>query len=337
MRYIRIILGVLLLIPVLLSCNKELKVNADWRDITVIYGLLNQNDDTTFLKITKAFLGEGDAMQFAKIPDSSTYPDKLDVKVEAWQGSTLIHTYDFDTITIHSKQAGDSIFYYPDQLVYYNKTGHLSQSYTYKLRVTHRNSGVVDSAHTILVHSFLVTSPDPYIKQEEYIPGGTFNVEFPQPWGGKRFQVVIRVHYLETTESGTTEKSFDWLLFSNYQVSNPNYDSVSSVPDPIKLDFAGDVFYTVVAGNIKEDPNVISRNARMVDYIFSVASEDMNTYMEVTEPSLSIIQERPSFTNISNGVGLFSSRYVSTVDSIVIGPRTQDELKVNPLTANLKF
>lgn len=333
MRYLRIFLVALVFITGLWSCNKKLTVNADWRDITVVYGLLSQNEDTSFIKITKAFLGEGDALQFAKVPDSSTFPDKLDVKLEAWSGSTLVKTYDFDTITIHTKEAGDSIFYYPSQLVYFNATGHLDQNNTYKLKITHKKTGVVDSATTKLVHNFAVDIPDPFIKRTEYTAGHNFEVKFEPAYGGKRYQLVIRFHYLETTSGGTVPKSFDWLLFNNMQVADP-YD-----PAPVAIEtfFNGDIFYTVVAGNIKEDPNVTSRAARGVDYIFSVASEDLNTYMEVTEPSLSIIQERPSFSNIYNGIGLFSSRLINEIDSITLGPNTLNALKTNPLTSKLKF
>jgi len=325
MRYLRIILVVLVFITVLYSCNKNLNVNADWRDITVVYGILSQNEDTTFIKITKAFLGEGDAMQFAKIPDSSTYPDKLDVKLEAWSGNTLVNTYTFDTITIHTKEAGDSIFYFPSQLVYYNHTGHLDENNTYKLKITHKNTGVVDSATTKLVHSFTVETPDPFIKLVEYIPGHSFEVKFAPAYGGKRYQLLIRFHYLETTKSGSTEKFIDWVVFNNYQVVNP-YDIM---PEPILAGFAGDLFYTALKHikSLKEDTTVISRTPRWVDYIFSVASEDLNTYMEVTEPSLSIIQERPSFSNIYNGIGLFSSRFVNEIDTIHLGNNTLDQIK----------
>ncbi len=334
MRYLRIFLVALVFIPVLYSCNKNLNVNADWRDITVVYSLLSQNEDTTYIKITKAFLGEGDALMFAKIPDSSIYPDKLDVKLEEWSGSTLVTTYtDFDTITKH-KEKKDSIIFYPDNLIYYKATGHLNENNTYKLKITHKKTGVVDSATTKLVHSFTVELPDPYIKVAEYIPGHNFEVKFDPAYGGKRFQLVIRFHYLETTSSGTVPKSFDWMVFNNFQVTDP-YDIA---PAPVDNFFPGDIFYTVVAGNIKDtNNNVTSRTARTVDYIFSVASEDLNTYMEVTEPSLSIIQERPSFSNIYNGIGLFASRFVNEIDSITVGQNTLDELKVNPLTAKLKF
>jgi hypothetical protein len=312
-------------ITVLYSCNKNLNVNADWKDITVVYGILSQNEDTTYIKITKAFLGEGDAMQFAKIPDSSTYPDKLDVKLEAWSGNNLVKTYTFDTITIHTKEAGDSIFYFPSQLVYYNHSGHLDENNTYRLKITHKNTGVVDSATTKLVHSFTVETPDPYAKTMEYIPGHIFEVQFDQAYGGKRYQLLIRFHYLETTPSGTTEKSLDWLVFNNYQVVNP----YELVPEKITIGFAGDLFYTALKHikSLKEDTTVISRTPRWVDYIFSVASEDLNTYMEVTEPSLSIIQERPSFSNIYNGIGLFSSRFVNEIDTIRLGNNTLDQIK----------
>jgi hypothetical protein len=336
MRYIRIFLISLGVITILYSCNDKLNVNANWKDITVVYGLLSQNDDTAYIKITKAFLGNGNAMEFAKIPDSSTYPGKLDVRMEAWSAGTLVKTYVFDTLTIHTKQAGDSIFYFPTQMVYYCKTGHLDQNNTYRLKITHTKTGVVDSASTTLVHNFNSVNPDPYFKQADFIPGQYFVAQFDQAYGGKRYQLVIRFHYLETTGSGTKPKSYDWLVFNDYEVSDP-YE-LSSLP--LEQSFSSDVFYTVAKANIKtlkEDPSVNARSAQYVDFIFSVASDDLNTYMNVSEPSLSIIQERPSFSNIYNGIGLFSSRYVNEIDTINLGDNTFNEFKTDTAFINRGF
>ena len=74
-----------------------------------------------------------------------------------------------------------------------------------------------------------------------------------------------------------------------------------------------------------------------MDYILSVAADDMNTYMEVTEPSTSVVQYRPPFTNITNGIGLFSSRYVNQIDSLRLGEYMVDSIRANPKTANLGF
>ena len=340
MRYIRLILLITVLLPFLYSCNKDLKVNADWKDITVVYGLLDQKDDTTFLKITKAFLGPGDAMQFAKVPDSSTYPDKLDVQLQEWSGNSLVKTYTFDTVTIGNKEKGDSIFYYPDQLVYFNITkGQLSQYHSYKLVITHKNTGLVDSARTTLIHNFEVKEPDPYIRTVEYFPGRKFNVEWTQAYGGKRYQVLVRFHYSEIHPAGDTtkNKTLDWILFNNFQVSNPN-DSNNFVPYVKNID--GELFYTFLGLKLKklsEDKTVTGRTADWVDYIFSVGSEDLSTYMDVTAPSQSIIQERPSFSNIYNGIGLFASRYMNEIDSIQLTGTTLLKLKSDPNTSELGF
>jgi len=338
MRYFRLVLIFLVLLPFFYSCNKDLKVNADWKEITVVYGLLNQSDDTTFLKITKAFLGPGDALQFAKIPDSSTFPDKLDVQLQEWSGTTLNKTYAFDTITIRSKAKGDSIFYYPDQLVYFNRTkGQLNENYSYKLVITHKKTGAIDSARTTLVHAFEVKDPTPYSRIVNYKAGNKFEVKWETAYGGKRYQLLIRFHYLEIYDTGhnaSRYKSADWLLFNDYQVDDPN------LAQEITRNFEGELFYSFVRSNIKPlsaSPHVTGRTARSVDYIFSVASDDLNTYMDVTEPSQSIIQERPSFSNIYNGIGLFASRYINEIDTLSLATSTLLELKTDTNTMNLGF
>ena len=64
------------------SCSNDLEINAPWKDVTVVFGLLNKNETTHYVRISKAFLGEGDAMEFASQFDSLYYnPDLLDVKV----------------------------------------------------------------------------------------------------------------------------------------------------------------------------------------------------------------------------------------------------------------
>lgn len=336
MRYLKFVLIALALIPVLYSCNNKLNVNANWKDTTVVYGLLSQNDDTAYLKITKAFLGPGNAMQYAKIPDSSTYPANLSVKIEAWSGNNLVNTYTFDTLTIHTKQAGDSIFYFPTQMVYYCHTGHLDQSYTYRLKITHVKTGIVDSASTILVHSFAVDTPDPFLKEVDFIPGGYFRVNFEQAYGGKRYQLVIRFHYLETTGTGTKPKTVDWLVFNDHEVSDPLDVKAPAIDES----FLSDVFYTILKANIKTlraDPSVNSRAAQYVDFIFSVASDDLNTYMNASAPSNSIIQERPAFSNISSGTGLFSSRYVNEIDTVRLGDGTITEFTTDTAFINRGF
>jgi hypothetical protein len=330
MRYLRFMPLFLLLLPVLYSCDKTLKVNADWKDVTVVYGLLDQTQDTTFIKITKAFLGEGDALQFAKIPDSSTYPNNLDVILKEYNGTTLLQDYKCDTITIHNKQEGDSVFYYPNQFMYYSKLK-LNENFTYKLYIKNKTTGKEITAQTNLLHDFEVIRPQ---VTASFPIGKSFEVKWNPSKNGKRYQLVIRFFYLESLKSNVDSlymRSIDWLVFNNIKPVD-----ISST-QPFDLFFPGDAFYSVVGSKIDSNALVDHRVAYQCSFIFTVAAPELNTYMEVTEPSLSLIQERPGYTNITNGIGLFSARFMNSVDSLSVSQMTKDELKVNAHTKNLGF
>ncbi|MCK9421177.1 MAG: hypothetical protein M0Q38_01110 [Bacteroidales bacterium] len=328
MRLIRSFLFFAALFPILISCNKELKVNADWKDITVVYGLLDQHSDTTFIKITKAFLGPGNALQFAKIPDSSYYPDKLEVRLDEYDGTNLINSYPCDTVTIHNKEAGDSIFFYPDQLMYYSKAG-LNQNYTYKLYIKNKKSGNEITSQTGLVHTFSIERPQVFAS---FPPGQSFEVKWDPAKNGKRYQLAIRFLYHEAKKTDPNKlilKHVDWIVFNNIQ---------STENQTLSFDYyyPGDAFYTVIGSKIPVDPTV-TRSAYRAIFIFTVAATEMSTYMEVTEPSLSLVQEKPSYSNIVNGIGLFSSRFINSTDSLTLSSITLSELKVNTHTKDLGF
>jgi hypothetical protein len=337
MRYLKFVFTTLVFLPLLYACNKELNVNADWKEITVVYGLLNQNDSVHDLKITKAFLGPGNALDFAKIPDSNNFPNKLNVWMEEWADKDSIRTFVFDTITDTTKLAGDSIFYYPDQLIY-QTAGILDVDHTYKLFIRNGQTGTEITSQTGLIHPFSIDKPQGSPAKASFIPGKLSPVQWNSAKNGRRYQLVIRFHYLEypkgdTSQANKKDMYLDWLVFSKIQSLD--------LQGGTKMDYniSGDAFYIVLGGKIPVDP-AVSRTARDVEYIFSVASDDLNTYMEVTEPSNTVVQERPAFTNITNGIGLFASRYDNRKDNprlLQISQVTLDELKVNENTKDLGF
>jgi hypothetical protein len=55
------------------SCETDFDVNADWKETTVVYGLLDQSIDTQSVIIYKAFLGNESAYVLAQEADSIYY------------------------------------------------------------------------------------------------------------------------------------------------------------------------------------------------------------------------------------------------------------------------
>ena len=345
MRYLKVVFLLLLPMTLFFSCDNKLKVNADWKDITVVYGLLSQNDTVHYLKITKAFLGEGNALMFAAIPDSSNYPDKLEVKVEGWEknnqyDSTLKQTIQFDTVTIANKEKDSAIFYYPLQLVY-KSVGivHLNQNYIYKLIIKRKSTGKEITSQTPLVNKITsIDQPKGFINAKaSFMPGMQNQVVFTTVKGGKRYQIVGRFYYTETNQTDTLFKFIDWVIYSDIKTDNTKGEDI------ISLTYSCDAFYSVIGNGIRADinknnlPAGLKRGAYKMEYIFSVAGDDLNTYMEVTEPSNTIVQERPPYTNVINGIGLFSARYNQSVLQNGFSPQTLAELKVNSFTIDLGF
>src|SRR5687768_1893340 len=63
------------------GCSEDFEVAAPYKDITIVYGLLDVKDTAHYIRIQKAFLDESkSAIGMAKEADSSFY-NQLDVKV----------------------------------------------------------------------------------------------------------------------------------------------------------------------------------------------------------------------------------------------------------------
>lgn len=71
------------------SCDNTVKLNAPPKDIWIVYGVLNQADSAQYIRVSKAFLVEGDALEYAQQNDESV--KGLNITLEG-NGQTLTAT-----------------------------------------------------------------------------------------------------------------------------------------------------------------------------------------------------------------------------------------------------
>lgn len=297
----------------LASCSTDVDNYADYKDVTVVYGLLETGKDTTFIKINKAFLGPGNALLFAQIPDSNNYPGKLTVKLLGKRGNIDLPPITLDTITRHNKLAGDSIFYFPAQKLYYT-TAAIDANALYKLTID-RPGGQVTSS-TEVVRDFPITQPISRINFAALAPG---TIRWNSAQFGKRYEVTLIFHYEEIVPGNpdTLKKTMEWTLGSRKAERLTGGDQ-------LEISYIGEEFYNRLGGQLSNILNV-KRFAGVVDVIIASGGDELSTYLDVNAPNNSIVQERPEYTNIENGIGLFSSRRT------IVRPyrlSTQSELKL---------
>lgn len=281
------------------SCETDVEINADWEEITIVYGLLSQSDTDHYFRINKAYLG-GNALEIAKIEDSSSYNGSLVVKLEGALNGNVVQTVNFDTTTISNKDTGT--FYNPYMLVY-KGTATLNPDLLYTLNIKNSVSGKEITASTHLIQNFAITNP-PGGGKATFLRDYTTAFEWGNAVNAIRYEPALRFHYYEIP-NGTTDtirKYIDWALPSQFA------DDISGNGSQA-MEISNNGFYDFIANNVKPETYAGKRMCGTVDFMVAAGGEEYDTYMRVNGPSNSLVQDRPEYTNVENGFGLLSSRY----------------------------
>ena len=286
------------------SCTTDFDLYADYKEISIVYGLIDISDDTSWIKITKAYTGPGNALLIAQNPDSSNYPYKLDVKLIGVKNGNQLAPIVFDTLTIHNKRPGDSTFYFPEQLLYFAETS-LDEAAKYELVINNKGNEI--TAESPVVGSFTITRPNRLIS---FTNNG--KIEWNLAANGKRYETTLFFNYKELMPgSDTVYKTMKWFL----GVSKSSAGEQS---------YVGDSFYDKLLTEVDEIPGM-RRWAGPVDITVACGSGTLSSYIEINEADNSLLTEVPIFSNIEGGTGIFASRHTSQKE-VFLTPKSIEKL-----------
>ena len=306
-----------ILVALLYGCSTDFDVIAPYKEIMVVDGLLNAIDSIQYVKISKAYLGEGNAYVMAQVSDSINYANILDVKMDRIHNGAVVETFNLDRLDTNKKVPGT--FANPGQVFYTTSHPILQDGSEYKINVTNTETGVVATSQTKIVKDVIVLtpSPSPNNPNRDSVDFATFGGESPvtvrfNPGENSRiFDVIVRFRYREIDPIGvSSEKFVEWTL------SDQNY---AVPPSEITFKFIKNDFYQNVGAQVPDKPGYIRRidllenNLRPVEYVIVEGTENLQTYYQLHQPTTGIVQELPTFTTVQNGLGLFTSRLVRTL------------------------
>lgn len=315
------------------SCSNDLDINAQWKETTVVFGLMSKQDSVHYLRLSKAFLGEGDAMKFASIADSVYYdPQVIEVKIEEYLNNSITRTFELQAATDIPKDPG--IFAWPGQVVYTFQTPAnegLNPMTKYQLTVHNKKSNHVLKAETQVLGNMNFDMP---LGTMNFYPQHSLNVKWKSVEGGALYEVFVSFLYREyhlNKPSDTVRK------FVELNLGRLNMEFKGAFQSLNKTMTNLDMYRTIGLELAPPDPNdPVSRIADSLLVRINVADEDLMTYLLVNQPSNTLAQERPQFTNVENGVGIFASRG-SYTKKFRIGDYTVDSLRSNQFTRHLNF
>jgi hypothetical protein len=305
------------------SCSEDINLVGDFKETAVIVGLLDQQDTLHYVKITRAFIGPGNSLQIAQIPDSS-YFQQVDATIKETKNGTVYREWTLQDTIIQNKDE-NGVFYAPEQKVYYFKTSSsapLDASMTYKLHVTVNGGEFTVDGETKLVNGVIATAVDLQNFQFKFAdnPGSYIPTGVAVAKGNSRvINTKLKVNFYERVAGAYTLKSFVWNLGET--------ETVDGSPS-VSFTANGKIFFELLRDNTTNNTAIDQRRFHSIEVTCTGGSDDLYNYMTVNQPSSSLAQSKPTFTNLvaSNGrvIGIFSSRQTYKKEKFFVNPDNQN-------------
>ncbi|MEL6864223.1 MAG: hypothetical protein AAFP19_07390 [Bacteroidota bacterium] len=339
MKKLNYLIAFLGLIVLGYGCSNDFDLVDEWQDIPVAYGLLSIQDTAHYIRIEKAFLDpETSALVVAQNPDSLYYSN---LSVELERVST---EESFPLVRVDGNLEG----YVRDDGVFANMP-----NYLYKLKLPEGESLVGGEAYMIKINRGdskpLVTAETTVLGEMTFIrpnmpssedwiygePLDVINRDVRWRFGEESdiFDVSIRVHYDESVPDSPGEfisKTIEWVYEQGVRAEEGS--------PQFKVTLPAEEFYRFLQQNIDVEPSV-NRVLQSYDYVVKSGGAEIIEFVDVGQASTGLTSSQivTTYTNFSEGFGLFSSRNEVIMEGFTLNARSRDTLRLGIYTKDLNF
>jgi hypothetical protein len=307
------------------SCRNDIKLNADYKQIMVVYGLLDNNDTTHYIRIQKAFQNtDASAQTISQNPDS-LYFDTIEASVT---DLTTGASWQLQKETSIIKEPG----YFQNKVnILYKFKGTLDATHRYRLFARDLKTGYFVTSETDIV-GYPTKIFSPAGDTIDILANKQMKMQFSSGRNAKSYDLFFRFVYTEydsVTNNYIDSKDVDFYI-SRQRPTNSlsgNEDITESIETEDMITFIG---------NSIPPAKGIKRVASFLRACHAGAADDLNIYLDVSKPSIGIVQKKPEYSNVNNGYGIFSSRNVY-FRTHPLNWATQKTLHDHPATKGLGF
>lgn len=319
------------------ACKNDLDVLAPGEEAVSVYGILNPNESVQTIRINKVYLTDGDALVAGQDASQINYgAGELTVSLQRFMTGSETPTLTTVgnatkkeivlTETVVTTASGN---FNPSQRLW-QTSDKLYNSGEYRLIIKNNSSGAVFTAQNVVidsvksgsymplrylppfypVHGFYDNTPPDQTQQGAYIDYSNTNLTTPQKIrfksipNARLYNVIMRFHYQDSLLDGSKVDQYVDYTFATIKSSHLKGD------EDLEVNFLSEYFYTNTATEVakKNSSNVLCRKSGYIEYIIQAGAQSLSDFLQINAPSNTIAQDKPSFSNISGGVGIFSSR-----------------------------
>lgn len=339
MNKVKLLLGLIGLV-FLANCSNEFDLVAEAEDIPVVYGLISRADTAHYIRIERAFVDpEISALEIAQRPDSLYYPN-LGVRIERVNNTseswTLTRVDGADEG--YPRQSG--VFANEPNWLYKFKLApgeELVGGETYRLIIDRGDNFPAITAEAVIVSDIRISQPVT-VKPQNWVYGDDINASNAdiswrfQP-DARFFDLKIRINIdrINLDDPDNPEDlSLIWTVTKNIKTDGDSRGERFRIPS-VGL-------YQYIGSQLTAESNV-EYDFKSYDYIIEGGGQELLDYINIGQANTGITSSQivSNFTNLSEGLGVFSSRNSVSFDGFDLNSQSLDSLRRGVFTGDLKF
>jgi|GEM_PF-620821 len=345
-----------LLLATFAACSTDLELNSSYQETGVVYGMLDQSEDRQYIRVTKAYLSQEDALRDAQVPDS-IYFENATVKLRSYSGTAIwneatlkydlsggaipVETYELERVNandlpdLFDKEEGTFVND-PNYLYVLNTNTpetRLNEDLVYEIEIE-VPSGKIFRGITPLVRDFGVLLP---MQNSNYnIITEKRTIKWENAGRAAIYGLNMVFTYREESNNDPNQFEVKRLIYRPFTNLKGSTSANSN-----SYDLFNEAFLRFIKSEIGVEGSENFKRVFMppLQFTFFAGSRQLELFSDVSnigETSVSSGQARPIYTNIENGIGLFASRYQKTVD-VNFSASSLDELVCGEITKDLRF
>lgn len=332
MRYIFFVLFTVLSLA---ACRDDFSLEAPYRDIPVVFAYLNDAEDTHYVRVQRAFLGvNGNAALAARVQDSLYYlPAAATLSLQQGnQEPIILSRVNGDDFGIERPEGAFSNS--PNILYRFTDSDlNLQPNASITLRIERPGEeAAVATTRTLGEIDIVQPNPNnPNITLENYrqFQNWRWNVSADARVFDARLFITIREFFLNDP-SQNRDRVLEWVI-NDKLIPAPGESRVV-------LQFRNELFWQFLGNNLEENPDVRRVVGRMDMVVTGVGVEvEELLALQNANTGITSAQALPTYTNVDNGLGIFTGRTQTVLEGIGLDPRNLDTLRNGIYTRNLNF
>jgi hypothetical protein len=320
MRFSAVILIASLML--FMGCETGIDVTVPAGPTPVVYCILNLDSTAQYLRLSRSYITQ-DATVPPDKPDSILFARATRVAVEEVINGGVTRRAFFVPVDV----VKDSGFFPRQEHWVYRADFSVKPETDYRLIVYENDSDNITYSACYTVGDFEIVNPVyPLVRPIHLLPDHNLSFYWTKSTNAAIYQLGFLMHYLEMQADRTIEKEILIPLRSIFYLRTT--ENLISYP----LNSAN--FYGYLGNNLSADPTLL-RKCLSVDAMIISGGEELGYYMRIQEGGQTF--NLMDYSNIQNGIGIFSSKVQRRIDGFKLTDQSIDTLAYGHLTSQLNF